>query len=488
MKIKEYFFPRFFLVLFCVLTCFLPAEAQKSDPLKFNKDKTFKIAQFTDIHWDNNSENCPATIAAIEHVLKTEKPDLVILTGDIVTAPPAVEGWKSVTAPFIQAGIPWAVTLGNHDAEPGISRDEIFELLETLPGFVGEKGPELTGVGNYALPVYASHGEEVEAVIYCIDSNAYTSNKKHGSYDWVHFDQIGWYRDTSREFTRRNNGMPLPALTFMHIPLPEYKLLDTLTLVGERFEGIASPMVNSGLFASMLEMKDVMGVFVGHDHANNYIGIHQDIALAFGQVSGLDAYGDFDRGSRIIELKEGDYAFDTWIRTGEGARFKYNYPSGLVYDYSQVTFSPSVDMKGLTPGVAYKYYEGDFSSTGEALQTKVVKSGVLSNFSLEPAEKEDYFAFEFTGYLKIDKRGVYKFYTYSDDGSQLFIDGTLVVDNDGSHSARRRDGQIALEEGFHEIRVAYFESYMGEELEVGISGISIRETTIPDQMLYRKNK
>ena len=52
--------------------------AQNSIQLKFNKDKRFKIAQFTDIHWDNNSENCSKTIKTIEYVLNTEKPDLTL--------------------------------------------------------------------------------------------------------------------------------------------------------------------------------------------------------------------------------------------------------------------------------------------------------------------------------------------------------------------------------------------------------------------------
>ena len=66
------------------------------------------------------------------------------------------------------------------------------------------------------------------------------------------------------------------------------------------------------------------------------------------------------------------------------------------------------------------------------------------------------------------------------------IDDKAVIDNDGSHGARRKDGSIALEEGYHKFRLVYFESYMGSELEVGISGLNIRESRIPDDMLYLK--
>lgn len=461
------------------------AFAQTKNTLKFNADKKFKIAQFTDIHWSNSSENCEATLNTIKMVLKEESPDLIIFTGDIVTDVPAKEGWLAVTKPVVDAGVPWAVTLGNHDAEPGITSEQIFDLLETLPNFVGEKGPELTGCGNYSLPIKSSNGESTEALIYCFDSNSYSVNKKISDYDWVHFDQISWYRKLSQKAYAKNKDKPVPSLAFLHIPLPEFlEVVDDETMVGIKEEGVASARVNSGLFTSMLEMKDVMGVFAGHDHNNNYIGINRDIALAFGQVTGADAYGHFDRGSRIIQLKEGEYSFDTWIRTKKGVSFKYNYPSGLLYNDVNAKYHDAVKVGTLKQGVEYKYFEGDFSSVKDIQGKKVLEKGIIQNISLEKASKDDYFAFEFTAFLKIEKRGVYLFYTYSDDGSQLYINDNLVVDNDGSHSAIRKDRSIALEKGYHKLKLLYFESYMGNELEVGISGISIRETKIPDNLLF----
>ena len=76
------------------------------------------------------------------------------------------------------------------------------------------------------------------------------------------------------------------------------------------------------------------------------------------------------------------------------------------------------------------------------------------------------------------------FYTYSDDGSKLLIDNQLVVDNDGGHSARRAEGKVALEPGFHEIEVRYFEDYMGQELQVGYASRNITERPLPDNILF----
>ena len=79
---------------------------------------------------------------------------------------------------------------------------------------------------------------------------------------------------------------------------------------------------------------------------------------------------------------------------------------------------------------------------------------------------------------------LYNFYTFSDDGSVLYIDDEVVVDNDGSHSLKRENGRIALDKGLHKIKVAYFENYMGEFLEVGWSSRAIREEAIPEFVLF----
>jgi hypothetical protein len=109
----------------------------------------------------------------------------------------------------------------------------------------------------------------------------------------------------------------LPALAFFHIPLPEYtEVVDKPTTVGMHHERICPPPVNSGLFTSMCECKDVMGTFVGHDHTNNYIGCLHNICLAYGYASGRQAsrcYHTSGCGVRVIELFEGERKFDTWL-------------------------------------------------------------------------------------------------------------------------------------------------------------------------------
>jgi len=463
--------------------------AQKNNiQLQFNKDGNFKIAQFTDIHWSNNSPNCSKTIDVIKQVLAAEKPDIAILTGDIVTDTPAKEGWLRIAKIFEDTETPWTVTLGNHDEEAGITRAGVFDLIGNLPYFVGEKGPELSGNGNYVLPVQSYDGTKTRALLYCIDSHNKPSAYKYGHYDWIHFDQIDWYRKTSERYTAQNNNIPLPALAFFHIPILEFNnIAGKEKTLGNRGEGVASPEINSGIFCSMVEKKDVMGIFVGHDHDNDYIGIDQGIAMAFGRTSGVDAYGKLERGGRIIKMYEGKNQFDTWIRTPKGTELEYYYPSGLSsVDEETMEYLPAKKLEMARQGVEYKYYEADFKLTHTDMiaSARLVKTGELNNFSISPATSLDSMAFEYKSYIRIPERGVYQFYTFSDDGSKLFIDGKLVVDNDGSHSLKRADGKIALEAGYHELKLLYFENYMGEFLEVGVSSRNIREDVIPDNMLF----
>ena len=334
--------------------------------------------------------------------------------------------------------------------------------------------------------VYGADHKTTKALLYCIDSNDYPESKDYGTYDWIHFDQIAWYRQTSARFTKENGGNPLPALAFFHIALPEYDAIpNNGTMLGEKNEGSGASKINSGLFASFIEMGDVMGAFVGHDHDNDFIGTHYQIALAYGRVTGTDAYGDLERGMRVIELKENERSFDTWVRTPSKKGDIFYYPSGLTsLDEEQMSYLPATTTKAGKPGVTYTYYEGKFKSTADVLKAQPVKEGTFRNFSIKEAAVDDHFGYQFHSLINIPEKGVYKFHIYSDDGARLFIDGQEVIDNDGSHSAGEATGKVALEKGFHEIRVIYFEDYMGQALEIGITGKNLPKQVLPDGMLF----
>lgn len=135
-------------------------------------------------------------------------------------------------------------------------------------------------------------------------------------------------------------------------------------------------------------------------------------------------------------------------------------------------------------GLEYRYFEGQWTALPEFALLSPIQKGVIANFSLAPRLKADDFAFEFTGFIQIPAGGTYTFFTSSDDGSALFIDGVKVVDNDGIHPVQERSGSLYLTAGMHPIRVTYFEKTGGEQLLVSYQGPGIPKSKIPASVLF----
>jgi glucose/arabinose dehydrogenase len=137
-------------------------------------------------------------------------------------------------------------------------------------------------------------------------------------------------------------------------------------------------------------------------------------------------------------------------------------------------------------GLDYAYYEGsNWSVLPDFATLTAVASGTTTDFSLAPRLRNDNFAFRYTGYVTVPTDGVYTFYTSSDDGSQLFIGSTLVVNNDGLHPTQERSGQIGLRAGVHAITVTFFERTGEQVLGVSYAGPGIAKTAVPATALSR---
>ncbi len=301
--------------------------------LRFRDDGAFTIVQLTDLHARDGGTAERRTVEVVAGVLDEERPDLVVLTGDVVDggeSPDPGAALRRIVAPIEDRGLSWALTFGNHDDEGALSRLDLLAVAREHPGCLTERGPDhVPGVGNGVLGVLSARRDALAAALYLLDSGG-NNARGIGDYDWISPDQVAWYvassRALARDYAAAAAGVPraerLPALAFFHIPLPEYlEVWQTRECRGFGTERVCAPVVNSGFLAALVERGDVMGTFAGHDHLNDYEGELWGVRLCFGRATGHGGYGreGFLRGARVVRLREGERTFESWIRLEDGS-------------------------------------------------------------------------------------------------------------------------------------------------------------------------
>ena len=310
----------------------ISATAQTDDSvLKFGEDGKFRILQFADIQDSAFLEY--ATLQFMADMVEETQPDLVVLTGDNISgggsptktlAKMAISRYMNI---FEKAGVPVAIVFGNHDSEGAANKEYQMAVYESFDCFVGCEGEDLTGCGNYNLPIYDANGEKVIYNLWMIDSLtynrqpedekdvAYYENDLEG-YACVHKDQIDWYIETSNALKEANGGEVVPSMVFQHIIVPE--VYDVLAkdengewmlpegVEGQLWENPCPPEYTNGQFDAMLAQGDVVAMFFGHDHKNNFVLNNQGIDLVNTPGVGFSSYGDINRGARVIDLDVND--------------------------------------------------------------------------------------------------------------------------------------------------------------------------------------
>lgn len=99
-------------------------------------------------------------------------------------------------------------------------------------------------------------------------------------------------------------------------------------------------------------------------------------------------------------------------------------------------------------------------------------SGIVPEIVMDVPQRaqKDQFALRFSGMLSVPRAGKYTFFTTSDDGSRIYIDGQLVVNHDGLHGMSEKSGAVELAAGAHDIIVTYFDNGGGDGLRVQWQG------------------
>ena len=309
------------------LMTFVSVVNAREKDLRFNENGQFKIAQFTDMHlYLGHSEYRDAqaekTFARLSRVVRNEKPDLLLFTGDIVTGGDGMRAWNRLLDSLNQYKLPFCVMFGNHDPEV-VGRMDMSKLIVSSP-YSLNKLNTAKELADMELNVKASKGNKVSCVLYCMDSHDYPRDKSLGKYAWFETSQVEWLRNCCVVQREANGGEPVNSLAFFHICLQEYgPAFDNPKNYkkGRRAENECPGALNPGMFAAMVETGNIMGVFVGHDHDNDYVVLEKGIALGYGRFSGdYTTYTTFRSGVRIIVLEEGKRGFETWILEDEGRK------------------------------------------------------------------------------------------------------------------------------------------------------------------------
>ena len=162
--------------------------------------------------------------------------------------------------------------------------------------------------------------------------------------------------------------------------------------------------------------------------------------------------------------------------------FQKNYNSSLqakaIYDF--------VDSG--KNGIVWNLYEGAFKKLPNFNELKSVGNGKVYQFGLDNINLPKHnFAIQFKSLIQIERDGDYEFFLSSNDGSKLYLDDTLVVDNDGEHAPKQLSGSKYLTKGKHSIIVDYFQSGGTKVVLLAYSSDHISYQSIPGNILFQNN-
>jgi hypothetical protein len=136
-------------------------------------------------------------------------------------------------------------------------------------------------------------------------------------------------------------------------------------------------------------------------------------------------------------------------------------------------------------GVNYNFYEGVWSDVPDFNRLKPQRKGKTYNLSIEDiANLPDNFGLMMTSDLEIQQAGSYTFELFSNDGSRMYLDGKLLINNDGLHGFIGKTGKAKLTKGKHKITIEYFQAGGGRGLELFYEGPGVERQKVPANVLY----
>jgi len=169
--------------------------------------------------------------------------------------------------------------------------------------------------------------------------------------------------------------------------------------------------------------------------------------------------------------------------------FSKNGKNGHVY---KVSYNKQIPLKSIVvankkEGLKFDYYEFNhpIDYTLDLLKMKPIKNGIIENFIFPYPENKlpDSFGLIFNGFIEVPSEDIYTFSTKTNDGSRLYIDDQLIVENDGWHGPLEKRGEVALTSGNHRIKLLYFQSGGRKSLEVFMKNRVDKKNEIKENIL-----
>lgn len=148
--------------------------------------------------------------------------------------------------------------------------------------------------------------------------------------------------------------------------------------------------------------------------------------------------------------------------------------------FARFTDGPDQPDRGLTG----EYFDNTDFTGSKTTRMEAVVDFAWGNYS-PPGIDNDTFSALWRGQVKPKYSETYTFYTTSDDGVRLWVDGQKVIDNWTDHAPTINSGQIALTAGqLYNVRMEYYENGGGAQAKLEWSSASEPKWLVPQTRLY----
>ena len=151
--------------------------------------------------------------------------------------------------------------------------------------------------------------------------------------------------------------------------------------------------------------------------------------------------------------------------------------------FEKVAPTGGVDIFKATPGLQVNYYEGDWDKMPAFSSMDAKETFISSSVSNAGKKGNERYGLVLQGFLKIAEAEVYNFYLSSDDGSKMYLDDMLLIDNDGLHGMTEKKGTAALAPGYHIIRIEFFNKTGDDDLQLKIESLKLKKQEVDKDML-----